>query len=254
MRGDMRRFGLLVACLAVGTALIAGVSSVGASIRQAVERDAAVLMGGDVELVARRPRRRRRRNWRSSPAFGQVSHVVDTNVRAEAGDARRLRRPDRGRRDLSAARPGRQPETAGRTTRPFDFLGSGRRPFGALVDPLMLDQLGVAVGDTIQIGGTPFEVRGALGGLPDAAVRGFRLGLPAVITTEALAVARRPHLAAARPRHLVPLQGAARRHRTPKTARPRSKPRSAIRPGPSARRATGSARWCATTTSSCASW
>ena len=27
MRGDLRRFGLLIACLAVGTALIAGVSS-----------------------------------------------------------------------------------------------------------------------------------------------------------------------------------------------------------------------------------
>ena len=50
MRGDMRRFVLLIACLAVGTALIAGVSSVGASIRQAVERDAALLMGGDIEL------------------------------------------------------------------------------------------------------------------------------------------------------------------------------------------------------------
>jgi len=50
MRGDFRRFGLLIVSLAVGTALIAGVSSVGASIRQAVERDAAVIMGGDVEL------------------------------------------------------------------------------------------------------------------------------------------------------------------------------------------------------------
>ena len=50
MRGDIRRFGLLIVCLAVGTALIAGVSSVGASIKQAVEQDAAVLMGGDLEL------------------------------------------------------------------------------------------------------------------------------------------------------------------------------------------------------------
>jgi len=38
MRGGFRRFLLLIACLAVGTALIAGVGSVGASIRQAVER------------------------------------------------------------------------------------------------------------------------------------------------------------------------------------------------------------------------
>jgi putative ABC transport system permease protein len=50
MRGDIRRFGLLVICLAVGTALIAGVGSVGASITQAIERDAAAIVGGDVEL------------------------------------------------------------------------------------------------------------------------------------------------------------------------------------------------------------
>src|SRR5690606_20708022 len=34
----------------------------------------------------------------------------------------------------------------------------------------------------------PFEVRGQLAGVPDAAVRGFRLGLPAVITSEAFAI------------------------------------------------------------------
>ena len=32
LRGDVRRFGLLIACLAVGTALIAGVGSVGGSV------------------------------------------------------------------------------------------------------------------------------------------------------------------------------------------------------------------------------
>ena len=50
MRGDLRRFGLLVVCLAVGTALIAGVSSVGTSIRGAVDENAALIMGGDIEL------------------------------------------------------------------------------------------------------------------------------------------------------------------------------------------------------------
>ncbi len=59
--------------------------------------------------------------------------------------------------------------------------------YGALVDPLLLDKLEVAVGDTIQLAGTSFEVRGTLGKLPDGAVRGFRLGLPALISTEAFA-------------------------------------------------------------------
>src|SRR5690606_15987727 len=86
MRGDMRRFVLLIACLAVGTALIAGVSSVGASIRQAVERDAALLMGGDIELW-RAARRATQGGLALICGVGQVSYEVDTNVRAEANGA-----------------------------------------------------------------------------------------------------------------------------------------------------------------------
>lgn len=186
MRGDLRRFGLLIICLAVGTALIAGVSSVGASIRQAVEENAAVLMGGDVEL-SRADRQATPDELALISRFGRVSYVVDTNVRAEVGDKDAFvdlisvgdTYPLLGAVDSPQLPPGQTP---------FGFLSFRDGKFGALVNPLMLDQLGIKVGDTLEIAGTEFEARGALGGLPDAAVRGFRLGLPAVITTEALAV------------------------------------------------------------------
>lgn len=55
LRGDMRRFGILIACLALGTGVIAAVGSVGAGFVQAVERDATTMMGGDLE--ASRPDR-----------------------------------------------------------------------------------------------------------------------------------------------------------------------------------------------------
>src|SRR5436305_308370 len=84
MHGDVRRFFLLIACLAVGTALIAGVSSVGASIRQAVEQDAALLMGGDLEL-SRADRAATPDELAVLAKFGKVSTVIDNNVRAEAG-------------------------------------------------------------------------------------------------------------------------------------------------------------------------
>ncbi|MDO8359412.1 MAG: FtsX-like permease family protein [Devosia sp.] len=184
MRGDMRRFTLLIAALAVGTALIAGVSSVGASIRQAVERDAAVLMGGDVEL-SRADRVATGEELALFATFGQVSNVVDTNVGAKAGESSAFV----DLVSIGAAYPllGRidSPELpAGEA--PYVFLSERDGVFGALVDPLMLDQLGLGVGDTIEIGGTPFEVRGVLRGLPDAAVRGFRLGRVAVITIPGL--------------------------------------------------------------------
>jgi len=186
MRGDLRRFGLLVACLAVGTALIAGVGSVGASIRAAVERDAALIMGGDVEL-SRGDRAATADELALLAGFGQVSNAIDTNLRAEMGNADAFV-------DLVAV--GEAYPLLGRVAspelpageKPFDYLGLRDGMFGALVDPRMLDQLAIGVGDVFDLGGTPFEVRGALGGVPDGAVRGLRLGLGTLISTQGLAV------------------------------------------------------------------
>ena len=185
MRGGIRRFGLLVVCLAVGTALIAGVSSVGASIREAVERDAAVLMGGNLEL-SRADRPATDAELAAIAGFGAVSTVIDTNVRAQSMEHDAFvdlvvvgaTYPLLGQvksKELPASE------------KPFDYLGQRGELYGMLVDPLMLDQLGIRVGEAVQLGGTPIEVRGTLDGLPDGAVRGFRLGLPAVISTEAFA-------------------------------------------------------------------
>ena len=185
MRGDIRRFSLLIVCLAVGTALIAGVGSVGASIRQAVERDAAVIMGGDVEL-SRADRPATPDELALFATYGKVASVIDTNVRAQS----------EGRDafvDLVSAGAG-YPLIGQISSRelpadqkPFDFLGLSDGMYGALVDPLLLDQLGAKVGDVVQLGGTPFQARGELGKLPDSAVRGFRLGLTALISTEGFA-------------------------------------------------------------------
>ncbi|MGN6103089.1 MAG: ABC transporter permease, partial [Devosia sp.] len=184
MRFNFRRFTLIIACLAIGTALIAGVNSVGTSIRAVVERDAATLMGGDVE-VSRAERPASDADLAALKPFGRVADVVDTNVSASADTRTAFV-------DLVAIGPdypllGRidSPELPG-DQKPYAFLSARNGVLGALVDPLMLDELHLKVGDTIEIGGTPFEVRGVLHGLPDQTVRGFRLGRPAVITTEGL--------------------------------------------------------------------
>lgn len=185
MRGDIRRFGLLIVCLAVGTALIAGVSSVGASIKQAVERDAAVIMGGDVEL-SRADRPATPDELATFGRFGPVAAVIDTNVQAksDAHDAFvDLVSVGKGYPLIGQVVSRELPQGQ----EPFTFLGLQDGYFGALVDPLLLDQLGAKVGDIVQLGGTPFQARGLLGKLPDAAVRGFRLGLTALISTEGFA-------------------------------------------------------------------
>lgn len=184
MRGDLRRFVLLVVCLAVGAALIAAVSTVGTAIKQVVQKDAALLMGGDVELM-RGDRAATDDEFALLQSFGRISRAVDTNVRAEAG-------ANTAFADLIAIGE-TYPLLGGIASpqlpvgvSPFEALSPVEGVAGALLDPLMLDQLGLAVGDTVLIGGTPFEVRGELYGVPDAAVRGFRLGLPTVITIPGL--------------------------------------------------------------------
>ena len=186
MRGDWRRFGLIIACLAVGTALIAGVSSVAASMEETLESNAALIMGGNIEL-SRADRAATAEEVEKIGQFGQIANVIDTNVRAESAGRDAfvdlisigIAYPLLGEVVSPDLPPGASP---------FDFLSWRDGTFGALLDPLMLDQLGAKVGDIVQIGGTPFEVRGVLGGVPDAPVRGFRLGLPAVVTTEGFSV------------------------------------------------------------------
>jgi putative ABC transport system permease protein len=186
MRGDLRRFLLLVVCLSVGTALIAGVNSVGTSITRAIEIGAAEIMGGDIEL-SRADRLATPEELAAMQSLGTMVAVTDTNLRAETF-------ADEAFADVSAVGPG------------YPLLGSVRSPqlapgqdvttllaevngvHGALVDGIMLDQLGIGIGDSFGLGGTEFSVRGTLAALPDAPVRGFRLGLPTLIGMDGFGV------------------------------------------------------------------
>lgn len=186
LRGDIRRFIILLACLALGVGAIAAVSSVGAALQSAVQRDARVILGGDIEV--------RERGSDISPeqraaveALGQTARVVDINARASAGDASTLL----SLRAVSDNYPLLGTVTvASDTAHPLRDLLSIRDGLpGAVVDQGVLDRLGVALGDTIRIGNADFVLRATLVSLPDQAAQGFQLGLPAIVHDSALASA-----------------------------------------------------------------
>lgn len=185
MAGDWARFSLLIICLAVGTALISGVSAVSSAITRAVDQNAAMLMGGDLEFT-RSDRAANASELAILEQAGTLASVIETNLGAESPTGEAFV-------DLVAAGPG-YPLLGGVGTSdseamvsPFNALEERDGMFGALVDPVMLDQLGLKTGDTISIGGTDFEVRGTLTGLPDGPVRGFRLGLSTLLSTDGFA-------------------------------------------------------------------
>lgn len=185
LRGDARRFIVLLACLALGVGVIAAVSSVGAALQGSVERDARGILGGDFEIrsnghdVTAEQRA-------SLEALGPSVRVVDVNARASAHDNSTL---------LSLRAVGPSYPLAGEvnfepagTPLPALLSSDGGVP-GALLDAQILSRLGIAVGDSVRIGNADFTVRGTLIALPDQAAQGFQLGLPALISDGALAQA-----------------------------------------------------------------
>ena len=187
LRGDARRFVILLACLALGVGTIAAVSSVGAALQAAVDRDARVILGGDIEVRSRGTDISAEQRS-AVEALGQTARIADINARASANDNSLLL----SLRAASDAYPlvgtvTLGPETG---TRPLGSLTASNDDLpGAVVDPQVLQRLGVSIGDIIRIGNADFVIRATLLALPDQAAQGFQLGLPAIISDGALAEA-----------------------------------------------------------------
>ncbi len=183
LRGDLRRFGILIACLALGTGVIAAVGSVGAGFVFAVERDATTMMGGDLE-AARPDRKASDEEFEFLQSFGELARVIDTTARGVTENNTAFL-------DLLAV--GENYPLRGNVV--SDQLISGEKPasllafkngaYGTIVDAVLLDRLQVEIGDRFKISNSEFEIRGTLTSVPDSAVRGFQLGLTTMISAEA---------------------------------------------------------------------
>ncbi|HEX5706431.1 MAG TPA: FtsX-like permease family protein, partial [Pyrinomonadaceae bacterium] len=103
-------------------------------------------------------------------------------------------------RPADAAREGAQMVELKGVERPYPFYGTFEledgRPFdhallddgGAIVAPLLLERLGLQVGDEIRIGESVFQIRGVVGREPGAG-GGFRLGPRVFVAREAMETA-----------------------------------------------------------------
>lgn len=164
LRGDLRRFGILLACLALGVGTIAGVSSVGAALQDAILRNANTLMGGDLQAV-RADRRADANELAYLQSLGTVSETISSNARADAVD-------DSGNTvflDVYAVDDNYplygnviSPQLA-EGAKPIDLLKAVDGVYGAIVDPVILDRLGIDIGGHFRVNETEFEVRGLLG-------------------------------------------------------------------------------------------
>jgi len=182
LRGDLRRFTILLACLALGVGTITLVGSVGAALQSALLRDARTLLGGDLEasLSYRAANPDERALFET---LGKLGEVVEVQGRADAADNSSFL----AIRAVDASYPLLGTVTVDGSTAPVpDLVAERDGRYGLLADALLYDRLGLEIGDTVTIGQAEFVLTGILGKVPDQLTAGMQLGLPVVMSIDAV--------------------------------------------------------------------
>ncbi|MGE0241876.1 MAG: ABC transporter permease, partial [Parvibaculaceae bacterium] len=174
LRSGLQGFWIFLTCLALGTAAIAIVGSLGAAIDRGLIEQGQPLLGGDVE-VALIHREATPQELAFLASKGSVSKVGSLRAMARGNDMTALVEikaiddlyPLYGTVDLA----------------PAGDLGSALAGDGVAVDPILLERLSLRVGDKIRIGETDFTVKASIAKEPDRISDGLALG-PRVMMSE----------------------------------------------------------------------
>lgn len=197
LRGGMRGLWVFLACLAIGVAAIAAVGSVQGSIKAALERDAAVLLGGDA--VIENPNLAVPADEIAAllPAGARASRAVRTNVMVAAA-ASENRHVVAALKAVDEAYP-LFGEVALEPAMPLREALTGN---GAVAEQALLTRLGVRLGDRLMLGGQEIELRAVLVREPDIASGGLEIA-PRLITASRTLAASSVLRPGAVARHLV---------------------------------------------------
>ncbi|PAX08332.1 ABC transporter permease [Sphingomonas lenta] len=172
---DLKRSGrgllLLGLCLLLGTAALAGIGSVSASMLAALSDQGRTVLGGDLELrVSQRRATVEEQSMFSS--LGRLSETLSLRAMVEPeGGAPTLV-------DLKAVDD--HWPLIGRFRLEPGAPAPGRVPGGAIVAEALADRLRLRVGDPIRVGEARLTITGVIAEEPDALGEGFSLG-PRVI-------------------------------------------------------------------------
>ncbi len=191
LRGGFRGFAVMLACLALGVAAIAGIGSLTGMVRDGLARDARILLGGDLDIrVTGGPATTAQVNWMRERA--RVSLAVSMRAMASRpADAAARQGRNRSLIELKAV-DGAYPLLGNVILAPRMTLETALKPdasgtFGAAVERGLLARLGLKTGDAITIGLARFTIRAEVENEPDKASGAFKLGPRVFIAEAALA-------------------------------------------------------------------
>lgn len=183
LRGGIRGFYIFLACIALGTGAIAAVNSVSQSITDTIASQGQELLAGDVRFELN--------NREATPAemnflegLGAVS--VSTGLRSMA------RKPDGSDQALVEVKAVDDAYPLyGKFAAAPDYplaalLSSEGGTYGAVAAPLLLDRLGLSVGDELLLGNVKLSITGTVKTEPDALSEGFGFAPRLLVSRKAL--------------------------------------------------------------------
>ena len=188
MRGGLRGFRVFLACLALGVAAVAAVGSVRAAIEQGLSDQGRAILGGDAEVrfTARRVAEDERR-WLEDRAL-KTSEIVDFRSMA-VGDSRVTGQVERGLTQVKGV-DANYPLYGEVGLDPAMPLAEALAPvdgrYGLVMEQLLIDKMGLEIGDEVRLGVGKYDLRAALTAEPDGVSAGFGLGPRIIVLSKAL--------------------------------------------------------------------
>ena len=186
LRGGLRGFRIFLACLTLGVAAIAAVGSVRAAIEAGLAREGAALLGGDAEIeLTYRFATDNERAWMAQTAR-QLSEVTDFRSMVVTGEGETAERGLTQVKSVDAAYP-----LVGTIELSPDMPlakalhGADGLP-GAVMEQILIDRMGLALGDSFRLGTQDFRLMATLLREPDSGAGGFGLGPRTMVATDAL--------------------------------------------------------------------
>ncbi|HRD78632.1 MAG TPA: FtsX-like permease family protein, partial [Hyphomicrobiaceae bacterium] len=164
LRSGLSGFYVFLACIALGVAVIAGVGALSDALRAGFERQGEALLGGDVTLArSHKAATEAERRWIAT--HGKVSEAA--TLRSMARTAAPAAGADEQALIELKAIDDLYPLSGTLTLSSGVTASTALAGRGAAVEPILLDRLGIKLGDRIKLGRTEVEVRATIVAEPD---------------------------------------------------------------------------------------
>lgn len=183
LRGGLKGFYIFLACIALGTAAIAAVNSVSQSITDTISTRGQELLAADVRFELNN-REATEQEMGFLQGLGKVS--VSSGLRSMA------RKPDGSDQALVEVKAvdGAYPLYGTFESEPNyslpRLLADQSGTYGAVAAPLLLERLGLSVGDEILLGNVILNITGTVKTEPDSISEGFGFAPRLLVSREAL--------------------------------------------------------------------